>query len=373
MKNKYKIRTKTMLGTHHSWSVTMRSLFYYFIKEDHDCYLNSINGYSMCPKSWKPLLGRDIDDPDVDFCYTVPKNFKNRFKKNAKLKMAIYNYETDILPKKWYGAHKYLDIVLPSSEFSKEIFLKNDWPEEKLIVVPHGIHPEEYKTNAKTPLINNKPFRFLNVSIPHQRKNMDLLVEAYYDAFIGNQDVCLVFKTNLNPSAGRRPYEFEVDFQEQIKDIQKRYLAKGVGKLPMIEVFQDRVNSMATLYNSCDVLVSASSAEGFGIPLLEGLASNMIVIAPNATGQKDFLNKNNSLLVDVKKIKATRKYQYWTPSKGAKTYLPIKEHLSEQMLNAYNNYKQLKLDFEAERLRTVEKFTWKNAAKQIIEIIDDHI
>jgi glycosyltransferase involved in cell wall biosynthesis len=144
-------------------------------------------------------------------------------------------------------------------------------------------------------------------------------------------------------------------------------------ELPQIEFFQDRVDTMASLYNSCDVLVSASSTEGFGLPLLEGLAADMLVVAPNATGQKDFLNKKNSLLVDVKKIDADKRYQYWTPSAGATTYLPFKDDLAQQMLNAYHNYDKLKAEFGPERKRIIEKFTWKNAAKQIIEIADDRI
>lgn len=373
MDKRYKIRTKTMLGTHHSWAVTMRSLFHYMIKDNHDCYLNSINGFSMCPKVWQPLIEREIDNPDIDLCYTAPRNFKNRFKKDAKLKMAVYNYETDILPPKWLDTHKHLDLVLPSSEFSKEVFVQNGWPEEKCIVVPHGIHPEEFRSKEKQKLINNKPFRFLNVSIPHYRKNMNLLIEAYYEAFYGNKDVCLVLKTNVRSTGWRKKYAFECDVGRQLKIIQKSYVQRGMKDLPQVEFFQDRIDSMVTLYNSCDVLVSATSAEGFGLPLLEGLASDMLVIAPNATGQKDFLNKSNSLLVDVKKMPADKRYQYWYPSKGATTYIPIKEDLAQQMLNAYNNHDKLKEEFDEERLRTIKKFTWENAAKQIIGIANERI
>lgn len=373
MDKRYSIRTMTMLGTHHSWAVTMRSLFYYFIKNNHQCYLNSINGYTMCPKKWETLIEKDIDNPDIDFCYTAPRNFATRFKKDAKLKMAIYNYETDILPPKWLDVHKHLDFVLPSSEFSKEVFVKNGWPEEKCIVVPHGIHPEEFKISHKQKLGNDKPFRFLNVSIPHYRKNMDLLIEAYYEAFYGNKDVCLVLKTNLRKNGWRKKYTFECNIGNQLKAIQKKYIQKGMTDLPQIEFFQDRVDSMVSLYNSCDVLVSASSSEGFGLPLLEGLAANMLVIAPNVTGQKDFLNKNNSLLVDVKSIPADERYQYWTPSKGATTYLPIKDDLAQNMINAYQNHKALKESFNEERLKTIKKFTWENAASQIIGIANDSI
>lgn len=369
----YNIRTLSMLGTSHSWAITMRSLLDGFIKNGHHCYLNSINGYEMVPEEWGPFLRRDIEAPDIDFCYTAPINFVNRFKNKSKLKMAIYNYETSILPAKWKDAYKYLDFVLPSSEFSKQVFVNNGWPEEKCVVVPHGICPEDFKNNAKETLVNDKPFRFLNVSIPHYRKNIPLLIEAYYDAFYGNQDVCLVIKTSLRSRGWRPKYLFECDVEHQLKLIQQRYISQGKKDLPQIEFFESHVKSMVPLYNSCQVLVSASSAEGFGLPLLEGLAANMLVIAPNATGQIDFLNKKNSLLVDVKEQLADGRYQYWSVSKGATTYFPIKEHLSEQMLNAYENYQEHQENFKLERQRVLEKFTWENASKQIIRIADDSL
>ena len=68
--------------------------------------------------------------------------------------------------------------------------------------------------------------------------------------------------------------------------------------LPIIEIVTKRYESIVPLYNSCDVLVSATSSEGFGLPLLEGLAAGMLVIAPRFSGQLDFLSDKNSILYD---------------------------------------------------------------------------
>ena len=148
---------------------------------------------------------------------------------------------------------------------------------------------------------------------------------------------------------------------------QKHY--QRPGGLPRVEIVQDRLSSMVPLYNACDALVSATSSEGFGMPLLEGLAAGKIVIAPRCTGQLDFLNDDNSLLVDVKTIDAGKKYQYWVATDGATTYQPIVDSLSQQMLAAFNQHAQLLNKFQPEREITVKEFTWKNAAKKILEIM----
>jgi len=358
---KLKIRSQAMLGTTHSWAVTVRSLLKEFRLMNHDLYLSSINDYDLFPNEWKKFC-RECGDADIDLTYTLPRNFKLRFNRNSKIKLAIYNYESSIMPKVWVDQIRHVDYVLPSSNFSKEVFVNSGWPEEKCIVVPHGINPKDFRDKSK---VNNfktkKKFKFLNVSIPHYRKNINLLVDAYYSAFTDRDDVCLVLKIKLD----KPKHRFECDVVKEILKAQKKHKGR---MLPQVEVIQHKYPSMIPLYNSCDCLVSASSAEGFGLPFLEGLAAGMVVIAPRCTGQLDFLNDNNSLLVDVKEIEASDKYQYWRPSPGAKTYLPHIDSLSENMIKAYENYNKIKKQFEKESKKTVKMFTWKSAAKQILDI-----
>lgn len=360
MKN-LNIRCESMLGTSHSWAVTMRNLLKNFHNLDNNLYLKTINGRTLFPEEWKPFL-RDIKDPDIDISYTLPRNFEHRFKKNAKLKLAIYNYETSILPEMWRDCIKHIDYALPSSNFSKKVFVDSGWPEDKCIVVPHGINLSDFKDKSKVALTNNKKFRFLNVSIPHYRKNLDRLVDAYYSAFTDKDDVCLVLKTSL-----KKPKNyFECNVEKLLMIVQKKYRKRR--DLPLIEIVQKRYDSMTPLYNSCDALVSASSSEGFGLPLLEGLAAGMVVVAPRFSGQLDFLSDRNSILYDYSIVKAEKRYQYWRPSPGATTSLPDIDALAESMIYAYKNYKRLRLKFKKNSRKTVEKFTWENAARQILEI-----
>jgi glycosyltransferase involved in cell wall biosynthesis len=357
-----KIRSKAMLGTAHSWAVTIRSLLREFRLMNHDLYLNSINGHDLFPSEWNDFR-RECPNADIDLTYTLPRNFRQRFNRNSKLKLAIYNYESSILPKVWVDKIQYIDYALPSSNFSKEVFVNSGWPDKKCIVVPHGINLDDFKDKSK---VNNlktkKKFKFLNVSIPHYRKNISLLVDAYYSAFTSNDDVCLLLKIKLD----KPKYRFECDVMKEIIKAQKKHQGRS---LPQLEIIQHRYDSMVPLYNTCDCLVSASSAEGFGLPFLEGLASGLVVIAPRCSGQLDFLNNNNSLLVDVEEIDATDKYQYWRPSPGAKTYRPHVGSLAENMKKVYENHKKIKKNFETETKKTIQRLTWENAARQILDIL----
>lgn len=358
-----KIRSKGMLGTQHSWAVTMRNILTQFQNQGHKLYLASINGETLIPPHLKSRLNREIKIPDLDICYTIPKNFEERFEKKSKLKLAIYNYETSKLPKMWFNTIKHVDYVLPSSQFSKEVFVNSGWPESKCIVIPHGINPTDFSGQEVFKLQTTKSFKFLNISIPHRRKNLDLLIDAYYSTFSNQDDVCLVLKSNFD----KPKYTFEVDLEKILIEKQQKYLHR-IGGLPQIEVVQDRLDNMAALYRSCDVLISASSSEGFGLPFLEALACQRVVIAPRCTGQLDFLHDQNSLLVDVDEIPAPSELQYWTPSNGATTYLPKFEALTAAMSTVYQNFDYYHKLHQNSSVLTVQKFTWENAAKKILEL-----
>lgn len=350
-----------MLGTSHSWAVTMRGLLSSFKDRGHHLYLKSINGRELLQKKLIQDLDKWHPNPDLDIAYTLPKNFASRFSSKSKVKAAIYNYESSIVPQEWKNELKHVDYVFPSSTWTKNIFIQNGWDEKKCVTIQHGVYSNIFNNKNIFPLRNSKKFKFLNISIPHYRKNINLVLDAYYSSFKEDDDVCLVIKTSLN----KPKHKFESNFLEQLYNSQKKFGTK----LPTVEVIVDTLEDITPLYNSCDAVVSASSSEGFGLPLLEGLLLEKIIIAPNCTGQLDFLNSNNSLLVDVKEVIADERYQYWRVNSGAKIYMPSVEHLAQQMLSAYKNKEVFSKQFFNSNILLKETYSWDMAAKKIESLI----
>ena len=358
----YNIRMHTMLGTSHSWAVVMRNLARSLSCFDNNIFMKTTNGMSNVDPHLYKFFNKHEKNINLDMCYTLPRNFNRRFLNSSKIRAAIYNYETDIMPKEWLHNSKYVDYIFPSSNFSRDIFLKNGWPEEKCIVVPHGVNLSDFDNKAAFKFSTKKSFKFLNVSIPHYRKNIDLLVNSYYDAFSDEDDVCLILKTKIK----KPKFSFECNVNKMILDCQKRFAGK---RLPQIEVLTKNVDSMVPIYNSIDALVSATSSECFGLPMLEAIAAGKIVIAPNSTGHTDFLNNKNSILYGSKLIAAPRAYQYWRPSNDAKTYMPNGNELSQSMIDLYNNYDSYVNKFSNSMTETSALYTWDLAAKKIMGLI----
>ncbi len=107
-------------------------------------------------------------------------------------------------------------------------------------------------------------------------------------------------------------------------------------------------------------------AECFWMPGLEGFAANKIVIAPRYGGQLDYMNDDNSILIDGKEIRADNRMQYWEPSPYAKVFDPDQNQAAEKLKDLITNYDDYLKKFSPNMQEIAHQFTWDNAAKQII-------
>ncbi len=287
-----KTRIHGMLGTNHSWSFTQQAIARALSRmEGQQVFLKSTNGLEHFPEDLKPLLlpgyhshpampelaflgpdgakvqldrqrlPEDVPDPnrpyDLELAYTILYQIPRRFFRDSACRMVIWNFESSILPPGWHMYHRGVDFVLPSSQYSADIFLKNGIPSSKLAVVPHGVYREMF--NPEIPpfrLHTAKRVKFLHNAIPQHRKLHERVIGAYLDAFTGDDDVCLVLKTKFIQPSKDKPFEVDV------RAILERLL-KGRANPPEIEVVTSFVPDIGSLYTACDAVVSMSSCEGF--------------------------------------------------------------------------------------------------------------
>ena len=396
-----KIKWATMLGTNHSWSFVSQYLIRAMKKvSDHDIYLKSTNNLDHFPEDLKEnllygyhgylqqgpadYLNRDrevvrlmqnkalpeISDPngpyDIEFAYTAPIQWGRRFNKKSRMRAAIWNYESSIMPPGFHLYHMGLDYVLPSSQYCFDVFNKNGIPKDKMLVVPHGVDTEMFNPGIKPfKFKTEKKIKFLHNAIPHYRKLHERVIGGYLDAFTGDDDVCLVLKTKfINPNQKDRSKIFERDLNQLLME-----LYSGRNNPPEIEVITDFVDDIGSLYTGVDAVVSMSASEGFWMPGLEALACGALVIAPDYSGQTDFLNNDNSLLVKTpKEMHAPHTMQYWSYMKDSVVGDPDTKHFSELLRRVYENPAKEKERVRESAKKTVEEFSWEAAAQMMLDI-----
>lgn len=291
-KGEMKTRIHGMLGTNHSWAFTQQAIARAMMgMEGQQVFLKSTNGLEHFPEDLKRLLlpgyhshpslpelaflgpdgthvaldrqklPEDVADAnrpyDLELAYTILYQIPRRFFQESACKMVIWNFESSVLPPGWQMYHRGVDYILPSSQYSSDIFLKNGVPASKLAVVPHGVYREMFHPGIPPfKLHTRKRVKFLHNAIPHHRKLHERVIDAYLEAFMGDDDVCLVMKTKFLQPSQDKPFEVDV------RAILERKMA-GRSNPPEIEVITSFVPDIGSLYTACDAVVSMSSCEGF--------------------------------------------------------------------------------------------------------------
>lgn len=218
-------------------------------------------------------------------------------------------FETDRIPSDWLEVANDPDVVdeiwVPS-EFNVGTFSKAGVKAEKLVKIPESIDvfhfdPHIYRKNshivAKLDSKENEieKVQFLSVMKWESRKAWKELLTAYFDEFSGDDRdkirLSILFK--MSPS----------DFKEY-EDFKHKYLQHAgvaVSSLPEVHFIAERISylKLPLLYHSVDAFVSASHGEGWGLPLCEAMSMGLPTIASNWSGNTEFMNNNNSLLVAV--------------------------------------------------------------------------
>lgn len=370
------------MGRNHSWSIVAQNISRALINQGHELDLFSTNGSENFPQDLLPYLKGsktteelEKEDPeeikkytdsvlqdkyDMQLSYTALKNFDRYFIRGDQNRFGIWNYETTILPKNFARYHLHVDKVLPSSNFSKRIFADNGIPEDKMVVIPHGISLEKYSEGSKYPLKTKKKYKILaNIAQPHVRKNITGLLNAFGKAFTKKDDVCLVLKI---VKKGIRS-KFEVDFQMVYSLFESKY--KNHADVEIIDKF---LPDIEPLYNACDIVFTMTKAECFWMPGLEAFAAKKMVIAPNYGGQLDFCNENNSLLIPGKEGFAGIEMQYWEPSPYAKAFTPDVDAAAALLKEGVNNYDKLMSKFKPNIESILPEYTWDKVASQMIKL-----
>lgn len=335
--------------------------------------------------------------PDIMFWITIPSEAQRVGKWNCLITAGI---ETTICDPSWIEGINRMDLTLVSSEHAKKVFMETKFEKrdqttnqligtiqvEKTIEVLHeGANLDIYKPIEPKDITNinldnvKESFTFLflghwigNADIGEDRKNVGLLVKAFYETFKNKKNKpALILKTSGAGSSYTDRNKI-LDKIDQIKN------TVGSKDLPNVYLFHGDVSDQEIneLYNHPKVkaMISLTKGEGFGRPLLEFSLVKKPIITSNWSGHLDFLKPEFTLLIPgtLKNVHASAvvpniilaESQWFAPDHG---------YVGSYMVEVFENYKDYKEKANRQAYYSKTNFSWDKMKEKMCDIFTRNI
>jgi len=334
--------------------------------------------------------------PEIHIQISVPNEFTALAKYNIGITAGIEN----TAPKaEWIQGMNRMNMNIVPSKFVKGIFESvtyeeiNEQTKQKtgelritspIEVLFEGVDVNIYKKtkeisdNLKTEMDNiEERFTFLFTGhwlqgdLGQDRKDTGMLLKTFLETFKNKPNPpALVMKTS--------GATFSIIDRNEIKQKIEEIKDTVSGKLPPVYFLHGDLTDeeMNQMYNHPKVKahITFTHGEGFGRPLLEASISEKIVIAPNWSGHKDFLNKNNSVLLpgvmtDVHKSSLPKEMLV----KGAQWFTVNYQYASQVMMDVFKNNRKYNMMAKKQAMYNRVNFSMDKMTTDFGRILDKHL
>jgi glycosyltransferase involved in cell wall biosynthesis len=304
--------------------------------------------WRLRPHFDRPLAG----GPHVMIRHAFPPNWEPV---GEAVWVHIQPWEFGYLPQDWLEPLKERvhEIWVPT-RYVQHAYERSGIAGEKIQVIPWGIDPEVFSPDAEPLLLpTDRTFRFLFVGGTIGRKGIDTLLEAYLAEFTRHDDVCLVVK-----DLGVQTFYRFGNFREQILAARDNLQRPSIVYLD----YHMTAGQLASLYTACQCLAAPYRAEGFGLPILEGMACGLAPIVPAGGASEDFTDPDTAFLLPSRQVETTHDW----PLAGTPLELSVSVDDVRRMLRlAYEDRGRVKRVGEAASRFARTQFTWQKTVEKI--------
>jgi glycosyltransferase involved in cell wall biosynthesis len=341
--------------------------------------------------------------PELFVTISIPSEFEALGDYNIGITAGI---ETTVASAQWVAACNKVDLVITISEHSKNVFLFSKYIQNNNLGQPIG----EIKVNKPIEILHNCvdtnifkkielrtyleptirdylddiPENFSYLFVGHwvrgdygeDRKNVPLLIKIFLETFKGvpGEKPALILKTS---GAGFSILDRE-KIKRNIEEIRKSVTLMEGHTLPNIYLIHGDLTDleMNSLYNHPKVKahVSLTKGEGFGRPLLEASLSGKPVIASGWSGQLDFLDPENAVLVGGE-LAHVHESATWENIiiKEATWFRPDPNQCANALYAVFSNYEEFRK--RAAKLAKInsKKFSYQTIRNRMFELLDKYV
>ena len=333
--------------------------------------------------------------PEIWAQVTIPNEFQPIGKFNIGFTAGI---ETTICAGDWIEGLNRMDLNIVSSEHSKKVFLESQFEKRNkqtnalegiveltkpVEILFEGANLDIYKTiesnQIKTIDLTSIKEKFAYLFVGHwingdmgeDRKNVGLLVKAFYEVFKNKQNApALILKTSQVGSS----YMDREEILKKIKQIKKTVNSKILPNVYLLHgEFSD--SEMNELYNHPKVkaMVSLTKGEGFGRPLLEFTLSKKPLITTSWSGQVDFLNPEFTTLIggQLTNVHQSAANQWLLPE--SQWFSPDHGQIGFYLKDVFENYKNYTDKAKRQSFYSKTNFSWDKMKEKLEDILTQNV
>jgi glycosyltransferase involved in cell wall biosynthesis len=266
---------------------------------------------------------------------------------------ACWFWELEVVPAHWQDAIDSVDGILVASRFvEKAIRARTDKPVLR-VPLPLPTAPAPLAMGRADFGLEEGKFYFLSMFDFHsaiERKNPFAVIAAFRAAFPAHRDdVRLLIKTS-NADAAPEP-------------LARLIAAVGGDRRIIVRDQHLHRRHLRALQACCDAYVSLHRAEGFGLVMAEAMALGKPVIATAWSGNMDFMDRDNSLLIDYQLVPVPE--GAYPDAQDAHWADPSVEAAAAAMASLANDLAKARMLGERARLSVLEQLSARRAAAQI--------
>jgi len=312
------------------------------------------------------LVPKNREKADVCILNMTPEFFPH-LKGTSKINIGFTMFETNRIPKIWVEECNKMDAIFVPCQWNVDVF-RESGVKVPLYNIPHGLYKEDFIDKEPTNTINGSENNYLFYSIFQwtPRKNPEGLLRAYWSEFTGNDKVALILKTYGTNTSINEQNRIKGLIKEIKASINLEHFPKVlfVGNLLSIEQIRDlRLNS--------DCFVLPHRAEGFGMPHMEAMANGNPAISTNFSGNLEFMNQNNSYLVNSQ-MTPVHSMPWCKWYEGDMLWgEPDLQDLRKKMRYVYENQDKAKRMGKKGQKYLFENFNWSKRIQHMVKCIEE--
>jgi glycosyltransferase involved in cell wall biosynthesis len=206
--------------------------------------------------------------------------------KSARLRIAMFVWEADIVPLNWLKAVAEADAIWVPSEFCARMFAP-------LTPKPISVMPHVVQTIAE-PALSNDQIRLLKerFRLPGDHKIILYVFDA--SSFLARKNPHALVRAFARFNVRNKGWQLVLKTKHLQGSEEGRELLSMIDKVPDITVIDRPVSDLELrhLFSLADIYASPHASEGFGLTIAEAMALGKVVVATDFGGSTDFLDKS---------------------------------------------------------------------------------